>query len=124
MATYPLVTATGLSGTHYKFQLYPAGTHFREMPGLYIFARPVANGGWHVLYVGQTHDLQNRVGSCLHTHHQFAAAKAKGITHVGALLFPGREDDRLRAESDLIAGLRPELNGNGGLLAASRVRLV
>lgn len=35
------------------------------------------------------------------------------MTHVGVHLFPGREGDRLRAESDLISGLRPELNGTG-----------
>lgn len=114
MTSYTNATARGLSGTIYQFQLYPAGTHFRDIPGIYVFTRPNPNGGWHVLYVGQTHDLQGRVGSCLGTHHQYRAAKAKGFTHIGVHVFPGREDARLRAEGDLIAGLRPELNGNSG----------
>jgi excinuclease UvrABC nuclease subunit len=114
MANFIKAKAVGLSGSSYEFQLYPAGTHFRELPGVYVFTRPIANGGWHVLYVGQTHDLQGRVGSCLGTHHKYLAALAKGFTHVGVHVFQGREDARLNVESDLIAGLRPELNGTGG----------
>lgn len=116
-------TATGLNGTRYEFQVYPAGTQFRQVPGLYFFGHPKAQGGWHALYIGQTHDLQVRVGAGLQNHHQYSAAKRLGFTHVGVIVFPGGEQARLSAEANLIAGLRPQLNGNGGQ-AGNRVRFV
>lgn len=124
MATPIYTYATGLNGTRYDFKVYPAGTEFHPFPALYVFLRPVANGGWHVLYVGQTHNLQVRVGAGLRNHHQFSAAQRMGFTHIGVHVFQGGEQARLSAESNLIAGLRPLLNGNGGQTAASQLRFV
>jgi hypothetical protein len=115
MATqYSVATAIGRNGARYEFQVYPTGTQFRPLAGLYFFGFPKANGGWHALYIGQTHDLQVRVGAGLQNHHQFSAAIRLGLTHIGVHLFPGSEQERCWAEGDLINRLRPQLNGNGG----------
>lgn len=124
MATPTYAYATGLNGTRYDFKVYPAGTQFHPFSGLYGFLRPVANGGWHVLYIGQTHDLQMRVGAGLQNHHQFSAARRLGFTHVGVHVFQGNEQARLGAESSLIAALRPQLNGNGGQSIKPTLRFV
>lgn len=108
------VTAHGLGGTRYQFEVYPAATEFRAVPGLYFFGHPTANGGWRALYIGQTHDLQMRVGSGLKNHHQLAAATRLGMTHIGVHVFHGPEEARLQAESGLIAVLQPRLNATLG----------
>jgi excinuclease UvrABC nuclease subunit len=110
MFRYELVRAVGASGAAYEFQMYPLGTRFKELPGLYVFGRPVPNGQWEVLYVGQTHNLQSRIGTGLSTHHKILDARNLGATHIGVSVFIGREYDRLQAESDLIASVNPRLN--------------
>lgn len=113
MTSFSRITARGASGAVYEFQAYPLGTAFKELPGLYIFCSPVTNGNWRVHYVGQTHNLQNRVGTGLPTHHKIAGAKRAGATHVAVRVINGRESDRIAAESDLIQRLKPHLNDTG-----------
>ena len=113
MSTYSTVTATGASGARYEFQVYPLGTDFNELPGLYMFCHPLANGQWRVHYVGQTHNLKNRVGLGLSLHHKIADARRAGATHVGVRAFNGRESDRIATELDIIQGLKPSLNEMG-----------
>lgn len=124
MASPIYAYAEGLNGTRYEFKLYPAGTNFHPLPAVYWLVRPVPNGDWEVLYVGQTHDLQVRVGAGLQNHHQFSAAKRMGLTHVGVHVFQGSEQARLSAEANLIAALRPPLNGNRGQASTSAYRFV
>ncbi len=109
--TLPLnVTATGASGVTYTFRPYPIGTGFPESPGLYFLGRPRHDGSWEVFYIGQTHDLQGRVGTGLKSHHKIAAAIRLGASHVGVMAMDGPESRRLNAESDLIRRLNPTLN--------------
>jgi hypothetical protein len=97
----------------YEFQAYPLGTQFRTVPGLYVFCRQRPDGSWFGFYIGQTHDLQNRVGSGLPNHHKIDAARKAGATHVGVQVFNGREADRIAAETDLIRHNTPPLNEFG-----------
>ncbi len=110
---YELVSAKDSFGRSYDFQVYPLGWEFVERPGLYIFCAPVAERNWNALYVGQTHDLQSRVGSGLTSHHQYLPALSAGATHIAVTLFTGREEDRLAAETSLITALDPPLNRTG-----------
>jgi hypothetical protein len=116
---YKSVDAVGLSGTRYKFEVYPLGTEFRAIPGLYIFSTPDAQGGWDAAYVGHSHDLQSRVGAGLANHHCYLAALNAGVTHIGVCPFQGRESDRTAAEADLIAALTPRLNRTNPLRGLS-----
>jgi excinuclease UvrABC nuclease subunit len=110
MTTPQSVTATGASGVGYNFQTFPIGTEFISSPGLYFFGGPALNRRWQVFYVGQTHNLQDRVGRGLKSHHKYNAALKMGASHVGVMAMDGPESRRLNAESDLIRGLNPNLN--------------
>ena len=109
-SSYQLVTATGASGHVYEFQVDPLGTKFRPIPGLYVFSRPDAEREWCAVYVGQTHDLQARVGGGLENHHCYLRAQKADVTHIGVSPYPGTEFRRKAAEADLIAALDPPLN--------------
>lgn len=110
---YQLVRIADARGQMHEFQVFPFGTPFVERPGLYVFCAPIAQGNWNALYVGQTHDLQARVGAGLSTHHQYLSAIIAGATHTAVELFPGPEAQRLAAEKELISALSPRLNGTG-----------
>ena len=97
--TYKSAFATGVGGRRYEFQVYPWGIEFQELPGLYIFAKPSSSGGWTALYVGQTHNLEERVGVCIGTHHVFLDALNAGFTHIAVCPFQGRESDRKAASA-------------------------
>jgi excinuclease UvrABC nuclease subunit len=102
--------ANGASGTRYELQLYPLRTEFRALPGVYMFTKRAANGNWDVLYVGQTHDLQRRVGSGLSQHHKINKAVGLGATHIGVLIVHGTEATRLGVEADLCKSHAPVCN--------------
>ena len=110
---YELVRVADARGRTHEFQVFPFGTPFVERPGLYVFCAPISQGNWNALYVGQTHNLQDRVGSGLSTHHRYFSASLTGATHIAVELFPGPEAQRLAAEQDLISALSPPLNGTG-----------
>lgn len=111
MSSTSLIGATGVSGTRYEFQLYPFGTHFVKLPGVYIFTKRPPNSNWEPLYIGETHDLDNRVGSGLMQHHKVSMALSQGATHVGVIVVQGPEANRLRVESDLCQAYSPVCNG-------------
>ena len=110
---YELIRVADARGQTHDFQVFPLGTPFVERPGLYVFCAPIAQGNWDALYVGQTHDLQARVGTGLSTHHQYLSAIIAGATHIAVELFPGPETQRLAAEKEVISALSPRLNGTG-----------
>jgi hypothetical protein len=118
LSSFQKITARGANGALHEFQAYPLGTRFKELPGLYTFCYPRTDGSWFALYIGQTHDLDGRVGSGLETHHRIAEARKAGATHVAVRVFNGRESDRIAAEADLIRHNKPPLNdlGLGGRL--------
>lgn len=103
----PLV---GASGTTYRFGVYPLGQRFQELPGVYAICKETAPKTLSVLYVGETHDFDGRVGAGFMTHHKWAAAILDGATHICALVVGGERHARLTIEADLRQSLNPPLN--------------
>jgi|SRR3989344_3427002 len=103
--------ASGVSGTLYLFKAHPWGTRFPAIPGLYAFVAPLPTGLWRVLYLGETHDLDERVGLGLRSHHRALDALHRGATHVAVARAPAVKGDRLAQETDLCEALMPPCNG-------------
>ena len=109
MAALGKMVFKGKSGKAYRFKVYPLGTRFRKISGVYIIGSrlPGANGGRRVvaLYVGHTEDFSRPFGQ----HH-----KAREFTEQGAdcvcLQSDAIEESRLAKEQDLIARLHPVCN--------------
>jgi hypothetical protein len=99
----------GKSGKAYRFKVYPLGTRFRKLSGVYIIGNRShgANGARELvpLYVGHTEDFSQPFD----LHH-----KAKDFTQQGAncicLQSDVLEESRLAKEQDLVAALRPVCN--------------
>jgi hypothetical protein len=95
----------GKSGTAYTYHVYLIGTKFHEKPGNYIFCKKNAAGLWAPQYIGQTKNLNQRLGD----HEKEACAKRRGATHIHARLNP-TEAARLTEEKDLIQNFNPPCN--------------
>ena len=80
MSEKPTILWIGLSGTQYKYWIHPIGASFKEEPGNYIFAKETQPGYWAACYIGQTENLDRRLGD----HEKEACAKRNGATHIHA----------------------------------------
>lgn len=109
-APQPTVIWPGISGARYTFSMYPLGTIFYAVPGVYIFCKAASADTWHPVYVGETDNLWRRITNELSAHHQWAAAIAHGATHVCALRVDGGDAERVRIETDLRHALTPPCN--------------
>src|SRR6266480_4059466 len=95
------LTLTGKSGTKYTFQMYPLGTEFKAVGGVYIITKRTASttGGSHsLIYIGQTGDLSERFDD----HHKADCFKRHGANCIGVLLEES-EEKRVAIEADLLA---------------------
>lgn len=103
---------TGQSGQQYSFQIYPVGTYFNSLPGVYVFCSVDSFGTWSAKYVGETGDFSERLDHAPRTHHAWPLARAHGATHIGALVLNGLGGRQLRldVETDLRHRLRPPAN--------------
>jgi hypothetical protein len=79
-------------------------TRFFDLPCVYLMTHE-ADGAHRVVYAGQTHCLRERFSG----HHQLAAARELGATHVLVLVVRS-ERDRRELETLLRWELRPPLN--------------
>jgi hypothetical protein len=99
----------GKSGKSYRFKVYPLGTRFRKISGVYVIASrlPGTNGGHRLvaLYVGHTEDFSQPFSQ----HHKAQQFTERGATCV-CLQSDDVEESRLAKERDLIAGLHPACN--------------
>ncbi len=95
----------GKSGVAYTYEIYPIGNSFKEEPGNYIFCKLGAFGQWVPQYIGQTKNLNQRLGD----HEKETCAKRNGATHIHAHL-NSNEAARLAEEKDLIEGHNPPCN--------------
>lgn len=102
----PTINWAGQSGKTYKHWIYPIGTPFAESPGNYVFARETKPGHWVPCYIGQTENLNQRLGN----HEKEACAKRMGATHIHAHTNSGGETLRRAEEKDLIAKWKPPCN--------------
>lgn len=111
VATYPW---TGASGQTYHFQIDPIWTHYKPVPGVYMFCKrttglALAFGPWIALYVGETHDFHERLHSRLDRHDAYECVTRNGATHIATLRVHGAAN-RLRIETDLRHSIAPVCN--------------
>jgi len=106
MREAPIFRWPGFSEKEYQYRIYLIGTSFKEVPGNYIFAKEISSGRWSACYIGQTENLDKRLGY----HEKEAYAKRFGATHIHAHLTPGGEAYRRKEERDLIREWKPPCN--------------
>jgi len=94
------------SGTQYEYYIYSIGTSFKEIPGNYIFAKKNDSGYWSPCYIGQTENLNERLGD----HEKEACAKRNGATHIHVHGNGNGEKARKAEEKDLILKWQPPCN--------------
>jgi hypothetical protein len=97
----------GQSGRLHRFAVRRPDDVFAQEPGVYCFARPGHGGmGWVPLFVSRTGNLAKRLAG----HEQWPEAQLLGATHI--LVHEHDERDaREYVEADLVAVLRPVMNG-------------
>lgn len=99
-------TWAGQSGKQYQYEIFPLDAAFRPLPGLYIYAKQSADGGWTPVYIAQTRDLHQR----LEGHVRQEDAVANGATHLHAHYAETGQGARCSEETDLIHQWQPVCN--------------
>jgi len=105
-AAFVIFNWPGQSGAEYRYEIYPVDTVFRALPGIYIYAKELADGDWSPIYIAQTRDLHQR----LEGHVKLADAVAHGATHVHAHYCTAGPGARCTEEQDLIHRWQPVCN--------------
>ena len=100
----------GATGNRYIFQVYPIGTEFKDIGGVYIFTRREINtrdGVLHnLLYIGQTISLPIRL---TRLHHKWEGV-LRNRGNCVCVYSESNDSDRNRIENDLIRKYQPPLN--------------
>ncbi|MDP4538226.1 hypothetical protein Q9K01_01110 [Qipengyuania sp. DY56-A-20] len=103
----------GQFGRTHAFELYPIGTTFNEVGGVYIFCKPYPGRQWQALYVGETGNLNERLNTALQRHQAWPSCQSGGATHICAKVIgsgvSGRME-RLALETELRHSLNPPCN--------------
>jgi hypothetical protein len=110
MASLGKTILKGGSGKTYRFRVYPLGTKFRKIGGVYVITNRYHNEGagyrHKTLYIGRTEDFSEP----LDQH-----GKAPELMQHGAncicVQSTASEDSRMVIEQDLVAALHPLCNG-------------
>ena len=109
MASLGKTIFRGKSGTAYRFKVYPLGTRFRKISGVYIVANraPGSDGGprHRVVYVGQTEDFSQPFDK-----HRKAQEFAQHGANCICVQSDVSEESRLEKERDLVATFSPACN--------------
>lgn len=100
----------GKSGKSYEYRIYPMGTTFKAEPGNYVFAKETKPKTWAAIYVGESSNLDERVGSGLDNHEKLPCAKREGATHVHVKLTSGGVAARRAEEEDIREAHDPPCN--------------
>ena len=99
----------GKSGTAYRFKVYPFGTRFRKISGIYVIGNRMqgTNGGRRVvpLYVGHTEDFSQPFNQ-----HRKADNFAEQGANCICVQSDVDEESRVAKEHDLVASLHPICN--------------
>lgn len=106
MSEAPTINWPGKSGMQYQYGIYLIGTSFKEALGNYIFAKKNQAGHWLPCYIGQTENLNDRLGN----HEKEACAKRNGATHIHVHGNGNGERARKAEEKDLILRWQPPCN--------------
>lgn len=103
------VTWIGESGRRYPFELWPVGTRFNAVSGVYMFC---AFDGEYFLskYVGETDSFRARIDDGLGSHEGWQCARTAGATYIATLVVGGSRQQRLDIETDLRRRLKPPCN--------------
>jgi hypothetical protein len=109
MASLGRMIFRGKSGTAYRFKVFPLGTRFRRISGIYVIGNRLRcpNGGYKVtpVYVGHTEDFSQPFDG-----HR----KAKNFAEQGAdcicVQRDAVEESCVSKEQDLVAALHPACN--------------
>jgi hypothetical protein len=109
MASLGKAAFKGESGKQYRFRVFPMGTRFRKIGGVYAIAyRAHDVHGTHrhkILYVGHTEDISQP----LEKHH-----KAQDFVRLGAncicVQSDASEESRVEKHRDLVATFSPACN--------------
>ena len=107
------LTLSGSSGYTYTFLVYPLGTAFKSLPGVYVVTRrhpKLFDPGFEhsILYFGETEDLSTRFDN----HHKAASFRRNNANCIGVLLEGCIDEVARRAiESDLVMHWNPCCNG-------------
>jgi hypothetical protein len=109
MASLGKMTFRGKSGRAYRFKVFPLGTRFRNISGVYVVGNRLRciDGRYKVtpLYIGHTEDFSQPFDR----HH-----KAKDFAEQGAdcicVQRDGVEESCATKEQDLVAALHPVCN--------------
>ena len=88
----------------HDFSVHQHGDNWREVAGLYIFAR-LHEGNWYPEYIGKAANFR----TYLPTHRHWQEAVQRGATHVHAMVLPD-EAERDRIEAELIQHYQPPMN--------------
>jgi hypothetical protein len=96
----------GQSGKGYQFEIHPFDATFRMLPGVYIYAKQLADGDWAPIYISQTRDLHQR----LEGHVKLQDAITNGATHLHAHYCTAGQGPRCTEEKDLITRWQPVCN--------------
>ncbi|HUC86316.1 MAG TPA: hypothetical protein VL970_14050 [Candidatus Acidoferrales bacterium] len=96
----------GHSGREYHFDIYALDTALQPLPGVYIYAKLLADGGWEPIYIAQTRGLHQR----LEGHVTMDDAIAHGATHLHAHYCEAGQGARCAEERDLLGRWQPECN--------------
>jgi hypothetical protein len=110
MASLSRTVLKGDSGKTYRFRIYPLGTKFRKIGGVYIitnrYHREDAGYRHKTLYIGRTGDFSEPMDQ----HDKVREFVEHGANCI-CVLSDESEDSRLVKERDLIASLHPVCNG-------------
>ena len=100
----------GVSGRQYIFQVYPIGTEFKDVGGVYIFTKREINSNdgvtHNLLYIGRSNSLPGRL---TRLHHKWDAVLRNSGNCV-CIYSEANDSDRNRIEEDLIRRYLPPLN--------------
>ena len=98
MSKTETLTVEGLSGTKYKFNIYPIGTNFKDVGGVYTYTKENNDDTHTLLYVGRTESFQDRLGP---DHHKYYCVIRNGGTHI-CTHRNDDEDVQKRIERDIL----------------------
>lgn len=110
MASLGMTTFKGRSGKQYRFKVFPLGTRFRKISGVFVVAcRAQGTNGGHryiALFAGHTADF-----SLPFAEHPQAPDCARQGANCICVLKDGSEESCLAKEQDLLGALRrPDKN--------------
>lgn len=109
MAKIGTITLTGLCSRKYEFDVYPIGTHFNDVGGLYYISRRTEEHGSRPhsdVYTGQTGELSARFND----HHKEPCFKRNGANCI-RIYADNNEESRLVKGKGLIKARKWPCNG-------------